>query len=340
MKWLCLALLVSVASGCTPRYFQADAVTATADGKFWLAGTEGVAGFWDGHSLVERPYPLSDAFESYAYEPFSYPAARVVMDGATAYLFTRPGEVFRWGGQQWDRLNVDFRPFASGNVQVNEVIKTPDGGLLLQLHSDTLLWTTFEGLENNSFEAARTPSYFTAFAFDSQGELFALGWAGDGKTRAIVRRRGGKWHVIVRLPDGFEHAKALAVLQSGTIVVVSAGQAGFVGPQRTEVDVLTVNELAHQGGAEVEPSAASWAAAIVTPDAGPPLVVIHGAATGVVHLSSSDLRFVPCSVSMSSAIGAVRRKEGVLVVDRQGQIWSLGPDGCSAVSPPQIPRTD
>ena len=342
LGFLLVALVWAVALlGCgRTRYYRAQTVADAGDGQFWLAGTEGVAALWDGRRIVRRDYPLHEDAPDWGYGPMSAGAtATILMDGDTPYLFTRVGDVFRRGSHAWERLPVDFRAYAR-EPQVNAVLRRPGGGLVIQLHSDVLLWTSFADLAVSRFEAARTPTYFTSLSHDPNGTLYGYGWANDGSTRAVAKRTDGRWEIVAKLGQdpALQHEQGMAVLESGTIVLAFGERVFFIDARSGQYEQRTPAELAYLGGAKIDPagSTATYAARFVTVDGGAPLLFVSGDATGAVRLSPSDLRFVSCRVPVFGVIGAIARDDDMLVVDSAAQMWSIREQGCTAAAPPSI----
>jgi hypothetical protein len=237
------ALVLAAPMGCAaaPRYFQVDTVTE-APGGMWIAGTQGVAAFSDGRTVTRRDYRA--AGPSWKYEPSPVQAARVVMIGGEAWLFSRAGDLMRWGPGGWSSFAARWPPVPSPYpAQVDFAGLGPDGSLLVQLHEATLAWSSPAAI-GARWTTERTPHYFPWIGWDG-GALFGLGWQGSGPMRALYRRaaadhwdlvsalgsedQAGQVLGVIRIPGG-----PLAVVANNGLLVVEEGRP----PRLVELDTL------------------------------------------------------------------------------------------------------
>jgi hypothetical protein len=346
-----LWLLATSAIACAPRWQQVDVVTA-APGGAWLAGSEGVAAFTDGTSIVRRDYPVKP-FDD-AYEPFSIPAARVVLYAGEPWLFTRSGTVFRWSAGSWIAASAQLPWAREKGVQVDQALLAPDGGVVVQLHGDRLLSTTAIGA---AWREERLPGYCDRIAFVGD-TLFAVGWQGD--TRAVFRRSpAGRWEVaaLLRADDGFRDPYAIvrtpggppAVVASNGVYVLEEGGPRFVPADAIAAGVHPAPAVVQVAAAEpaktavvARPAAvasqvaapaarpSTWITGVATAAGHGPLLFLGGKVTGVAELGLREVTVMPCDPQMNF-VGAVASGDALRVVTQYGALWNVTPSGCTCI---------
>lgn len=334
------SLLVAqlIAVGCSRRHPVVESVVRTDDGTLWVAGSEGLAGYYVADRFVREDYPRPGPRSQYGHA--SYPAARVLHHDGTLFLFTRHGEAHRWEGGRWVSVLDQFPSRTGTRGQVDWVIETPDGRLLIQIHARLLAWASRQELATSRFELETTPTFFTSLAFVG-GTLHGLGWADDGNTPAFRRRDGpGRWPVLATLPNQEVTGTLLGVvdLGQGTPAVV-AGRGLFIlaGDQ---VELVAVNAMLRQAGVPIDVQAQreTWIIEYVQVTGQSPLYRLHGADPGLLGRESGQSLFRACPTANNGLAGAFRIGSTLRVVTRDGSILDLEGERCRLVRPRVIER--
>lgn len=333
--------LLCCATACKKRYLQAQVVTSAGEGKFWVCGSEGFAAFFDGQTYHRRDYPRRSDAPDWAYEiGTSYPATQILIAGGQAYLFSKVGDVLRWETKGWARiatLQAANREFS----QLDQVMHNPSGGLLIQFHSDDLVWTRFEDLAKALPKPEKTPTFFTWLGF-MDGALTGLGWDDSGNVRAIRRRQGpGKWPILARFEDTkLRHFQGLVRLPDGELAGVALG-----GLQRTPANKTVdarqeetpTGQLPHFGP---DPRVAKAVSEHLGFVAGHAQVEGRGAflfgAGYTLELTTGTHAVWSCPGADRIPVGAVPIPAGIRLVTRKAGVWDLVDGKCSQVSPPLL----
>ncbi len=337
--------VVLIVSACGPkRYTRVHTVTDVGQGQFWVAGSEGFAAFFDGSRFQPRHYPRDDDAPDWAYRhESSAPAARVVLNEGKALLFSHVGDVMVWhtSQQRWERLPVKLSPDRP-HRQLNLVIPTPDDKLLIQLHSDLLLWTSLTDLRaNRPPKREQTPTYFTWMGYMDRW-LVGLGWDNTGNRRAIRRRDpSGRWPTLAVVPTSKEtlHMKGLLMLGDGSLGVVHLG-----GMARTPKQLLgahitpdTKRPLVHT--LEHDPWTDEAVSSRLMYISGVANVPRRGAwilgGNGVAEIGKTNQAHWSCpphdGSNDSAAVDAIPTRGGVRLVTPKGAVWDLIDGECKAV---------
>ncbi len=211
------------------RLVRVQRISGDGQGRFWAVGSEGFAAYFDGVRFLRADYPRDSGAPDWAYEySYSgYPSAHVLHHRGRVLIFTKVGDVYLWAGQEWKRIDVQFDPHERYR-QLDRVLITPDGQLLVQLHPDALYWTSLSDLLSHFAQSAPrleiAPTFFSYLGcFD--GRLFGRGWDVAGTVPAIRRHEGpGNWSDLAHV-DAPDHNsfKGLLQLPDGTLAVVSTG---------------------------------------------------------------------------------------------------------------------
>ncbi len=235
-----VALLALATTGCRNlyRYSAVESVAVDADGRMWLAGSEGLAANATASKVLRRDYPIND------YENFQpnqgTRTASVLLAGKEVYLMTRYGTRYRWDGASWAPAPTDLergavfdpdRPFARDTV--DSAFTLPDQRIFLKLHSGELLWMDAD----TGHIAQREKLLGEVSPVLAIGDtLVGSGFANDG--RAIVRRSGpDQWETLAVLPAadlgrmiaaGTVQGALVFVFREGLVVLAPDGQARFV----------------------------------------------------------------------------------------------------------------
>lgn len=320
MRPVTLLVAVLALAGCggyTP-YPEAQTVSDLGDGRFWIAGSDGLAGVYDGQRIVRRDYPMVKSDDDWAYAASSdVPAARVVMLAGNAYLFTRHADVLVWRETRgWQSVDVRFPADSGDRPQVNAVIVAPDGGVVVQLHSKTFAFAASPAdLLASRFRAEAAPTYFTWVGF-VEGTLYGVGWDASGYVRALWRHDASGWHqrsslgkftestgFALRLPEG-----PVAVGRTDGLLVPS----GAAEPERITLQHLGL-------GPE------SYAVGTATLAGHGPVLLISGNAPGVFELGVGVHRLwtVAPSVLEGRVIGAVPLGSGLRVVTSTPLVYDV-----------------
>ena len=198
-----VSLLALGTAGCRNlyRYSAVESAAVDADGRMWLAGSEGLAANATAGKVLRRDYPIND------YENFQpnqgTRTATVLVAGKEVYLMTRYGKRYRWDGSSWAGAPTDLergavvdpdRPFARDTV--DSAFTLPDQRIFLKLHSGELLWIEPE----TGHIAQREKLLGEVSPVLALGDtLVGSGFANEG--RAIVRRTGpDQWETLAVLP--------------------------------------------------------------------------------------------------------------------------------------------
>jgi hypothetical protein len=227
------ALALASTLGCVRSAPEAQTVTEVPGGM-WIAGTDGLAAFSDGRTVVRHDYPFRSRAPDWARGRGSYPTARVVRTPTMPWLFTSYADVLRWTGTEWERLPARW-PIEDVH-QVDFAALAPDGAFVMQFHSDRLAWS-IPGPLAASWAAERTPDqYYTWLGFFGDS-LHGIGWLGHGPGRTLERRTGReRWEVlselgavdpigVVRIPGG-----PLAVVTGQALLIAADGRTARVHP--------------------------------------------------------------------------------------------------------------
>jgi hypothetical protein len=188
--------------GCSRTiYKEPQTVTAVTDHTYWAVGSEGFAAFFDGHRFVQRDYPLADDVPDWSYEPgySDIPAARMVRVDGAEVLITRVGDFLRWRPSGWERLPVRIPGEYDDTPQVDRVLVTDAGRLMVHVHGTTLLKGRLRDFIAGTFQSQELPNYFPWLGF-AGGRLYGLGWDSAGEVRALLRYDGANaWKMVARL---------------------------------------------------------------------------------------------------------------------------------------------
>ena len=94
---LVLAFLVS-AAGRHRRQYHVESVTRGRDGNIWVSGTDGLAGYFGRSGFTRADYRCGRRDFRGAYHTYmDMPASQIALYRGEPILFTRRGEVSRWG---------------------------------------------------------------------------------------------------------------------------------------------------------------------------------------------------------------------------------------------------
>ena len=226
------AVALASTLGCARLAPVAQTVTEVPGGM-WIAGTDGLAAFSDGRTVVRHDYPFRSRAPSWAYGTCSYPTARVVRTPTMPWLFTTYADVLRWTGTEWERLPARW-PIEDVH-QVDFAALAPDGAFVMQFHSDRLAWS-IPGPLAASWAAEPTPEYYTWLGFFGDS-LYGIGWLGHGPGRTLERRTGReRWEVLselgavdpigaIRIPGG-----PLAVVTGQALLIEAGDRTARVRP--------------------------------------------------------------------------------------------------------------
>ncbi|MFO0760159.1 MAG: hypothetical protein U0359_27005 [Byssovorax sp.] len=261
---LCLVGLGDL--GCA-RTVDLRAETAVSDGGagFWVAGTEGFAAYSAGDgTLLRRDYPRAPGAPDYAYEPAMLPAAHLLLAGGKGgmlFLFTRAGDVLRWQAGSFVKVNVKLETGEPWPPQIDAALESPTGQIAIQIHSDTLLWTTTADLLRGLIlRREKTRGYMTWLGF-VDGTLYGIGWDGTGNRRAVHRYDGpSQWTMVGLLPatEGLNGPGAIVRAPGGRLAVVAStglyleGKDGFSDLSPVESLVLKPAQVAGPAEAEAD----------------------------------------------------------------------------------------
>jgi hypothetical protein len=370
----CVATLAIGCASYVPEPAAETAVAMPAGQGIWSAGTSGFAAFWDGARLERRDYPRTAA--AYMYEPFSLPAAHLVVKDDHPLLFTRAGEVLRWGWGSWARVSkVVFPEPWREHLQIDLATPAPDGSIFVQLHSDGLVWL----LPGGGMRVERAPVFFTWMGYDGD-DLLAIGWQGDERT--VERRRGpGSWerlavvgvergrsvNAVIRIPEGPLAAvwsDGLAILEKGSAprfvpldaivhgehpaprVQIAVGAAPLPPAPRGEPSAAVAPprppELRVATSAGPPPAAAPSLHFVIrahTPKDHGPVLQVSGYPEGFVEIAASRVVWMPCAEDRDPAAAVLARDGQLLVVTRQASVLALEPDRpCRRLAAPAIAR--
>jgi len=211
------------------RVVRVQRISSDGQGRFWAVGSEGFAAYFDGARFRRADYPKDSGAPDWAYEySYSgYPSAHVLHHQGKVLIFTKVGDVYIWAGQEWERIDVQFDP-QERYRQINRVLTTPDGQLLVQLHPGALYWTSLSDLLSHFAQGGTrlesTPTFFSYLGY-FDGRLFGRGWDAAGTIPAIRRYEGpGNWPDLAHV-DASDHNSFNGLLQlhDGTLAVVSLG---------------------------------------------------------------------------------------------------------------------
>jgi hypothetical protein len=270
---LLLSVLIPWLAGCSRAIeLRAETVSAASGSSFWVAGTEGFAAHSTGDGTLRRvDYPRRRGAPDYAYEPFSLPAAHPLVIGGQTFLFTRAGDVLlhrgEAPGEAWSRVQVKLPTNGGDAAQIDAAMASPDGQIVLHLHSDTLVWATPSELVRGVFRADKTPGYVTWLGF-LDGALHAVGWAEGGNQRAVFRRGGeGKWELLGQIPKEAylsDDLDALVRMPGGRLAVTTGAGLYARGARGGEgfTELITPEQIASKalviaGGEEAASAAAA-----------------------------------------------------------------------------------
>jgi hypothetical protein len=338
-----LVLLAGLcSSACSKkRYLQAQVVADAGNGKFWVCGSEGFAAFFDGQTYHRRDYPRRSDAPDWAYEiGTSYPATHILVEAGQAYLFSRIGDVSRWGPQTWTPI-ATIAPAGSDHAQLNQVLHAPGGGLVILFHSNDLAWTRFEDLAKPLPKPEKTPTFFSWLDFTGEA-LTGLGWDESGNVRAIRRRRGpGNWPILARFGDTpLRHFQSLVRLPNGELAAVALGGLQRL-PAKESVTASRGQPCnAKQVRSGPDPQVAKAVSERLGFVAGQAQVEGRGAflfgAGDTLELTTGNHAVWDCPGSDRIAVGAVPIPAGIRLVTRKAAVWDLVDGKCSQVSPPLL----
>ncbi len=205
-----------MASGCSSSFaiMQAQHVAIDpADGAhFWVTGSLGFVAEGRGVRLSRADFPESSDEPDWAFEANMFPGAHVVTQGGRTYLVTHGGSVFRRERREWRRLRTHV-PSESPDwpVQVNQVLASPDGELIIHAHAQRLWHAGGQVLEQGGMRPEEMPKYIWSLAF-VRGRI--VGTSYDGDLRAIFERVApAEWEVRGVLPS--RASDVLAVVPFG-----------------------------------------------------------------------------------------------------------------------------
>ncbi len=336
-------------AGCGhTRYFEVDRVTPTDSRRFWVAGTEGLAGFYDGFQMVRHDYPFADDAYEYAYAHGSrlIPVATVVMDGSVPYLFTRHTDILRFDGMKWQPLEVKLP-----GHQVNAVLRTPEGGLLIVMHSDVLVWTSFGKLRAGQWKVTKTPTFFQWLGF-IDGHLYGIGWDESGNRRAIAKRVDGQsgqdktWRIVGRVDhaDGFREPIGMVRLQDGSLAAFGSSKVVIINEELGKYEVRSLGEwLTRQRVVDVGkvPKSQVYLSGMVVAERLAPLLFVRANQSFVVELGDPIRSHSKCNLDGYQIVGAMADEAGApVLVGRQGGLWALDEGACRVLAPDSIPVKD
>lgn len=230
-----IVIAALVAAGCAgARYPQAQTVSGlAAHGEhYWVVGRYGFAAEGRGAVLHRADFPETSRTPGWAWEASSGLAGHVVELGGVAYLISEGGEVFRRQGGAWGalptRFSSDSGPPDEDVAQVDDVLVTPDGRVLVHVHATQLYWADRGGLERGVLQREELPHYFTWLGF-AHSRLHGIGW--DGDLRAVFARDAkGSWSKVTSIPKGADEPKAVVALVDGRVAVVLDGELRAIDP--------------------------------------------------------------------------------------------------------------
>jgi hypothetical protein len=315
------------------RIVRVQRVSGDGQGRFWAVGSEGFAAYFDGARFVRTDYPMDSGAPDWAYEySYSgYPSAHVLHHRGKVLIFTKVGDVYLWGGQEWKRIDVQFDP-RDRYKQINRVLTTPDGQLLVQLHPDSLIWTSLSDLLSPlAWSATRleiAPTFFAYLGY-FDGRLLGRGWDASGTVPAIRRHEGpGNWsdlaHVDAPDHNGFQgllqlHDRTLAVVSLGHVYRTGLNPAtAAVGPgtklplteefaSDESVDDLVADGIGCIHGSQHIPGHGPW---------------LFGCEY-VVELGTGTHALWQCPTSGERVVGALPIPGGVQLVTARAEVWNL-----------------
>lgn len=333
-------LLVAAMAGCRrhdPRSARVETVTDLGAGRYWAAGTEGLAVYHDG-APSPRPYePADGAFDGAYGANAGVPVARVVRVAGEPLLFLRHAEVRAWRGERWASLPVKF-PGEAGRErgQIDHVLEGPAGEIVVHLHDRTLLWTTPGGLLRSEFTPERAPTYFTWLGY-VRGELAGLGWDDSGNVRALwLRGTAGGWRLVCRLAaprDGGSPLAVIAVPGRGLGVAYATGL--YEPAEAGRADAF--RPLVHLAAGPADREGAWKGVSLVgtsTPAGRGPLLLFAGARSGALELGAGEHTLWAADTSAATPIGVVTDAGGGLsAITAEGARLSLTRAGTFAERP-------
>lgn len=324
------------AAGCSRRQYHVESVVRGRDGKIWVTGTDGLAGYFTKTGFIRADYHCGRRDFRGAYHTYmDMPASQLALHGGEPYLFTRRGEVSRWSQGGWRSLKVRL-PSTTGSEypQINVVFKAPDGRLLIQIHSEVLVWATQSEMESGGFTQERTPTYFTSLAF-VDGTLYGIGYRDSGNVQVLRRREGPEsWPEVARLPGDIQNDSYLGIIDWGSRTAALVTSQGVYVPSNGEMVMVTIPDLlrrAGRQGPELSPASAT-VARVVRVSGGPSLLQLHGTPpTGglLAVFDQQTLAFWPCG--LPPLAGGIHFDNKTWVVARDGAIYELGDGQCPMV---------
>ncbi len=337
-----LAILVGLLwlAGCGhTRYFEVDRVTPTDTRSFWVAGSEGLAGFYDGFQMVRHDYPMVDGANEYAYAfgGRHIPIARVVMDDRVPHLFTRHADILRFDGLEWQPLDVKLP-----GDQINAVMRTPEGGLLIVMHSDLLLWTSFGQLAAGQWRATRAPTFFQWLGF-IDGQLYGIGFDEGGNRLAIAKRVNKKWRIVGRVThgDGFREPVGMVRLHDGSLAAFGSSKVAIINEELDQNKLLELSDwLSQQQLLDMTKLTKSqvYLSRLIVVDGLAPLLFVGANQSLVIELGQPSRVHEKCHLDGYRVVGAIADEAGEpVLVGRQGGLWSLDDGKCHVLSPASIP---
>ena len=212
---LALGLLAGCSRPAAPRYVER--VTSDEQGVVWLTGSDGYAARVGGGTRGQIDYPILGKSPDVAYGHAPVAASRVVVRRGVPFLFTRPGEVYTWGPGGWARLPMHFTSSSVPEVQVDEVLLTPQDEWIVHLHTTTLLRASHENLLASRFATEQIPTYVTWLGLLG-GSLYGLGWEGSTERRTVYKLVGGRWQIF---PTGLVKVHGMIRTPQDEIAVVT-----------------------------------------------------------------------------------------------------------------------
>lgn len=342
------AIACFAAASCgTTHYKEPQTVTAEGPNLFWVVGSEGYAARFDGSSFRPHDYPFTSGAPDWAYERgySDIPAARVVRVDGHSILITRVGDFLRWTGTAWLRLPVSIpSEYGDDFPQIDTVLNTPDGGLLIHVHSQTLLFGTLEAFTRNRYREEKLPSYFTWLGYAGR-ELYGLGWDASGNIHALLRRDlGGTWVQVALLGrnDPFGEAKCVLALRDGRPVVVN--QYALLDPSSepptvSPTSVLPLIRATTTVGEQLAmPANAKSVSSCFVVDPDHALLTLSNASSGgspanVLTADKGRMKAWKCpDAEVAMAVGAIRRGDDWLLVTRELRMSAIPGPACVPVS--------
>jgi len=320
------------------RIVRVERISSDGQGRFWAVGSEGFAAYFDGARFRRADYPKDPGAPDWAYEySYSgYPSAHVLHHQGRVLIFTKVGDVYLWGGQEWKRIDVQFDP-QERYKQLDRVLATPDGQLLVQLHPRALYWTTLSDLLSHFAQGGTrqeiTPTFLPYLGY-FDGRLFARGWDAAGAIPAIRRHEGpGNWPDLAHV-DASDHNsfKGLLQLHDGTLAVVSLGHLYRTGLDPSTAAVGPGTRLPLTEEFASDESVDDLVADSIGCIHGSQNIAGHGpwlfGCEYIVELGTETHTLWQCPTNGERVVGALPIPGGVQLVTARAEVWNLTDGQC------------